>query len=65
MPLYDYDCPEHGVVPIVVPIDLRDCAVCPTCGVKVKRLFSPPRGVASLIVPRTFIEGRAKAKDLL
>jgi len=40
MPLYEFECPEHGRFVKQMPLVYDHTAVCPVCGVKAVRKFS-------------------------
>ncbi len=41
MPVYPYECPEHGEVDVVGDYDLSSGAKCPTCGATMRRKYTP------------------------
>ncbi len=42
MPLYEYECPEHGRFEVVRKFSDPPLTKCPTCGKKVQKLLSAP-----------------------
>ena len=42
MPLYDVKCAEHGVMEVMLPMNLSNRPICPKCGAPVQRVYSPP-----------------------
>lgn len=42
MPIYDYSCPECGVIRDVTAKICHEYLRCPECGRQMRRLFSPP-----------------------
>lgn len=44
MPIYEYQCPQHGAVTAMRSIAMREAPTpCPTCGAAMPRLVSAPR----------------------
>lgn len=41
MPLYSYKCNKHGSVDVFQGMNDKHEAVCPTCSLKMKRIFVP------------------------
>jgi len=42
MPLYEYECPQHGRFEVVRKFSDPPLTKCPTCGKKVEKLLSAP-----------------------
>lgn len=57
MPLYDHACESCGEkFEAKAPMDVRTVP-CPCCGAEARRVFSPPRGENSTIIPERFRNG--------
>ena len=56
MPLYDFECPEHGKFETVAAMGVNEVN-CPACAGPAARLFSPPRGENALLITAGFREG--------
>ena len=42
MPLYEYECPQHGMFELIRKFSDPPLAACPTCGGPIEKLFSAP-----------------------
>ena len=40
MPIYEYECEEHGVFEEIKSVDSEPCCECPKCGKKSPRVIS-------------------------
>jgi putative FmdB family regulatory protein len=71
MPLYNYECPNHGRISGWAPMsESAEPAQCPTCGVPAPRALSRPRVVSDYEgyecpVTGSWIEGRAAHEENL
>ena len=42
MPLYEYECPKHGMFELIRKFSDPPLAACPTCGGPIEKLLSAP-----------------------
>ena len=42
MPLYEYECPQHGMFELIRKFSDPPLAACPTCGGPIEKLLSAP-----------------------
>lgn len=54
MPLYEYECSEHGRFEVRQPMFSEHVSVCPECGAEARRIFSMPN--VRIAIPITLVQ---------